>query len=215
MKKLLIIRPVIPNDDFTIRFSDPACGSVTAEALAQGWQVTELRGNAANRANVQNSIQNDNPDLIIHYDHGGNDKLVGQKNNTREAVLDSSGQNPNVGLLTHAMVSTVSCSSAFSFGYHAINACTLNEKAYLGYRWPICCVFDYVDYFTRAANEANYALLQGETFGRAKERGDQQYDQELAALGQINDLYVKLFVRPIMWWDKTVFTLLGGPQAKP
>ena len=208
-KKLLLIRPAIPNDEYTCKFSYPASSQIGPKALVEGWEVTDLGGEAANRANVERSISNIQPDLIIHYNHGGPLGLFGQLNNTKETVIDSA----NVGLLSRALVSTVSCSSAFLLGPLANAASTRLRRAYLGYSLPIWTDFRYVDYYTQAANAANFALLEGKTFLEAKNIGFQQYTSEIMKLLALND--PRAVVAAIgLWHDRNGLFLHGDGEAK-
>jgi hypothetical protein len=50
-KKLVIIRPNVPGDNYTAMFSFNAAEQVKTKAIAEGWTVTDLGGNNANRAN--------------------------------------------------------------------------------------------------------------------------------------------------------------------
>jgi len=170
-----------------------------------------LDGNDATRRNVEDEIRNLDPDLIIHYGHGGDDKLFGQ---FKEPVLECTVGRENVYLLSSAVVATVSCSSAKILGPEAVRISTRDKKAYLGYVLPMCCVFGYRDYFTRAANAAIYALIEGKDFQTAKDIGYQKYTDEIYDLLDLDDPYVFIFVVPIMLWDRYVLKVVGDDLAK-
>lgn len=218
-KKLLLIRPKIPNDTYTTIFSYPASSFITPKAIAAGWQVKELAGNAASRANVQASISQINPDFIIHYDHGGFRGLFGQSNNMSEVVLDAS----NVNLLTLAVISTVSCSSACEngFGVEAVAANGRSQKAYLGYSLPVYADEYpggqiYLDYFVKAANAANFALLEGKNFGDAHNIGLQEHDNQIGRLYALcwsNNDWRAGFNAIMLGYNKLGLTYLGDPLA--
>jgi len=187
-KILLLIRPRIPNDDYTNNFSFPASSPIARIARAQGWKVKELKENKANRVNVQNIISNTHPDFIIHYDHGGSAGLFGQSNNKSECILDDS----NVNILDSAVVSTVSCSSACAngFGEKAVRANGRSQKAYLGYSQPVFADTypggqSYLHYFANAANAANVALLEGKDFGYAYTIGLQEHENQIGKLNAL------------------------------
>lgn len=211
VKKLLLIRPVIFNDEFTVNFSYPASKSIGTKALADGWQLTELGGDAANRNFVEDSIRNGAPDLIIHYDHGGTYTLFGQMNNLRDnGVIDAN----NVNLLTSAVISTVSCCSATGLGPLAVAANGRENKAYLGYRVPMGCEYKFMDYFERAANAANYALLEGKTFQEAKDIGYKKYTEEIENLLALNDpTSTNLLAVIIMYIDRDHLIFVGNGSA--
>jgi hypothetical protein len=213
-KKLLLIRPMITNDDWTSKFSHPASADLKEKALAQGWEVTELECDDTNRINVENKIQNVDPDFIIHYDHGGHDKLFGQAY-PNEAILECTGAKSNVNLLSSAVVSTVSCSSALTLGPAAVAKNTRNKKAYLGYNVPIYCEYEYKEYFTRAATAANNALLEGKTFQEAKTKGYQQYTDEIIKLLALNDPTNTKYIAVLgMLIDRDHLTLVGDGSAQ-
>lgn len=198
-KKLLIIRPNTPGDDWTSKFTFDASREIASKARSKDWEVTELEGNDANRTRVEKCIKKEKPDLIIHYGHGWHDRLWGQRDDKKESVLSSEFYFGNVGLLTSSVVSTVSCFSACAWGFGECAVATnRSTKAYLGYDVPICCNFDYQEYFARAANAANIALLEGKTFQKAKEIGYEQYTAEYKKLLALDDPYVQLFVAPFM-----------------
>jgi hypothetical protein len=212
-KKLLLIRPKIQGDDFTTIFSFPA-SDLKRKAQRKGWHVTELKCNQVDRRIVQDTIIKEKPDFIIHYDHGGTFKLYGQEYTERDpsqgVILDSS----NIDCLDKAVVSTVSCSSALGLGPSAVAANNRNEKAYLGYAVPMGCEYEFVDYFTRAANAANYALLDGKTFQEAKDIGYRQYTNEINKLLALNDpTFINLLAAIIMLIDRDSLTLVGNGSA--
>jgi hypothetical protein len=208
-KKLLIIRPKTPGDDWTSKFTFDASCKIAHEAKQKGWQVTELERNDANRTMVENCIRKEKPDLIIHYGHGWHDRLWGQRNNEKEAVLSIVLFDENVGLLSSSVISTVSCLSAcwLGFGERAVEV-NRSAKVYLGYDIPICCNYDYQEYFARAANAANFALLEGKTFQEAKDIGYKQYTAEYNKLLALNDPYVQVFVAPFMLLNRDHLKLI-------
>ena len=177
--KMILIRPNVPNDAYTEQFSYDAAELVKNMAIAKNIGVTDLGGNDASREKVTTNISEKDPEFVCHYDHGGTYTLWGQEDNALEAAIDTN----NVDLLKGRVVSTVSCLSAGGLGPAAISACA---KAYLGYDELHWVHLWYIDEFTEAANEANYALLEGDTFGVAYKRGYNKYTekwQDLVALG--------------------------------
>jgi hypothetical protein len=209
--KLLLIRPKITDDDFTSRFSHPASDLVnTASDL--DWDVTELECDGTNRIDVENYIRTGDFDFIIHYDHGETDKLFGQNDNVKEPILD----NANVDSLSSTVVSTVSCCSAIDLGKAAVEANTAKKAAYLGYNLPFGCEYLYWQYFQRAANEANIALLEGKTFRQARARGYGQYTLEINNLLALPNLTnpLKFVAAALLWLDRESLTLVGDGSAR-
>lgn len=200
--KMIMIRPKLPNDLYTEQFSYDAAELVKNKAISENWTVIDLKMNDASREKVSYNINEENPDFVCHYDHGGTYTLWGQENNAMEAAIDTN----NVDLLKNRAVSTVSCLSAGGLGPSAISACA---KAYLGYDDLHWVHLWYTNRFTEAANEANFALLEGDNFGEAYERGYSKYTekwQELVALGAD-------YAAALMLHDRDHFVRLGSYYA--
>jgi hypothetical protein len=202
-KKLLIIRPNVPGDNYTAMFSYNAAGLVKNKAISEGWTVTDLQANNANRTNVEQTINNVKPDFIIHYDHGSSYTLYGQNSNSITAAIDSA----NVDLLSKRAVSTVSCESAIGLGPLAISSA--ETKAYLGYDDLHWVHLWYLDQFTEAANAANFALLEGKTYQQAYDIAIQKYNEKYVELAPVDATAAGLMLH-----DRDHLQLLGNPSAK-
>ena len=214
LKRLLIIRPKIPYDYWTMYTSEASKHFKDDAEKKYGWTVTELDSDEANRIEVEFRIQNEIPNLIIHYGHGWPDRLWGQRNNRKESVLSSAFGEENANLLSSASVSTVSCSSTLDLGKRAVEANTRNEKTYyLGYDFPIYCNYDYIPYFERAANAANDALIEGKTFQKARDIGYNKYTEEFNNLLALKDPYVDAFVAPFMILNRDHLKLLERARS--
>jgi len=201
-RKLLIIRPNCPGDNYTTLFSYPAATLVKNKAVAEGWTVTDLEGNNANRANVESTINTIKPDFIKHYDHGSNFTLYGQNANIITPVID----NANVNLLSGRAVSTVSCESAVGLGPLAIAS---TAKAYLGYDDLHWVHLWYIDKFMEASNAANNALLEGKTFQEAYDIAFAKYTEKYLELVPLD-----AGAAALMLHDRDHLTLLGNPAAR-
>jgi hypothetical protein len=201
-KKLLIIRPNVPGDNYTSMFSYQAAEQVKTKAIAEGWTVTDLQANNTNRANVEQTINSVNPDFIIHYDHGSSYALYGQNNNTITAVLDAA----NVSLFDGKAASTVSCESALGLGPLAIDS---NAKAYLGYDELHWVHLWYVNKFIEASNAANYALLEGKTYQQAYDLAIQKYNEKYNELAPVDASAAGLMLH-----DRDHLQVLGNASAK-
>jgi hypothetical protein len=202
-KKLVIIRPNVPGDNYTAAFSYNAAELVKTKAVAEGWTVTDLTANNTNKANVELTINNVKPDFIIHYDHGSSYTLYGQSSNTITPAINST----NVDLLSKRAVSTVSCESAIGLGPLAISSA--ETKAYLGYDELHWVHLWYLDKFTEAANAANYALLEGKTYQQAYDIAIQKYTEKYNELVPIDTSAAGLMLH-----DRDHLRLLGNPSAK-
>lgn len=201
-KKLLLIRPRKPGDDYTELGSYDWAGLVKQRALDLGWAVTDLAINDATRENVESKIEEIKPTLIMHYDHGGTFTLWGQESNTLEPVIDSA----NVGLLANRVVSTVSCNSASGLGPLAIAD---GATSYLGYDEPHGFVIGYQDRFGEASNAANYALLACKSIEDAYQAGIDAYDDLYDDLMSTGDFFAADWVLH----DRDCFVMLGSSDA--
>jgi len=202
-KNLLIIRPKFPNDGYTGGFSFQACELVKSKAIAEGWTVTDLQINDANRAKVTQVINNTPVDFVIHYDHGGDFVMCGQNNNLFENAID----NNNVNLLKGKAASTVSCDTAIGLGPLAV---TSGARGYLGYHDLHWVYFAWTGQFTEASNAANYALLEGKTFQEAFNIAYAVYTQKYQQILSGGDS----LAAAAMLHNRNCLTLLGDPNAK-
>ncbi|MCW4000908.1 MAG: hypothetical protein NWE93_11780 [Candidatus Bathyarchaeota archaeon] len=202
-KKLVIIRPNVPGDNYTAMFSYNAAGLVKAKAVSEGWTVTDLQANSASRANIEATINSVKPDFIIHYDHGSSYTLYGQNNNSITAAIDSA----NVDLLAQRAVSTVSCESAIGLGPLAVSSA--ETKAYLGYDELHWVHLWYLDKFMEASNAANYALLEGKTYQQAYDLAIQKYTEKYNELAAVDATAAGLMLH-----DRDHLQLLGNASAK-
>ncbi len=174
-KKLLLIRPILPGDTYTTMGSNVWAGDVKTKAIAEGWDVRDLNGDDATRANIEDALNTYKPGLVMHYDHGSNFTMYGQNSGALEAGLDES----NIALVSGRILSTVSCLSASGLGPDAI---TEGVTSYLGYTDLHTFWTDFPAEFGAAANAANFALLECKTLQEAFDRGWTAYDDLYADL---------------------------------
>lgn len=202
-RNALLIRPKLPNDNYTEKFSFPAAELVKNRANSEGWSITDLQANDANRVKITQTINSTPVDFVVHYDHGSDFTMWGQKNNAFDPAID----NANVNLLTHRAASTVSCDTAAGLGPLAIS---VGAHAYLGYDEPHWVSLKWLKEFTEAANAANYALLEGKTYQEAFDIGYAMYTQKYQQLVAAPDSVAA----SLMLYDRDHFRLLGDPNAK-
>jgi hypothetical protein len=164
-RKLLLIRPLRPNNDGDAYINEVADAFVS-EADKADWDVLDLKGNNATPSNIYNEIKNWKPDWVVYYGHSLNSNIPGQENNQLKTAISAS----NVSLLSNITASITACHTMTSVGIYAKNAGAIG---YLGYNcsftlpWGSLLAPD----STKATNEANIALLNGEKYVVAKEKG--------------------------------------------
>jgi hypothetical protein len=202
-KNLLIIRPKFPNDGYTGGFSFAAAELVKTKAIAEGWTVTNLQINDANRAKVTQIINTMPIDFVIHYDHGGDFVMCGQNNNAFENAIDSN----NATLLKGKVASTVSCDTAIGLGPLAVSS---GARAYLGYHNLHWVYFAWTSQFNEASNAANYALLEGKTYQEAFNIAYATYTQKYIQILNGGDTPAVA----AMLHNRDCLTMLGDPNAK-
>ncbi len=201
-KKLLIIRSNVPRDAYTTFFSF-LCGEKAKEkAVTEGWTVTDLQANNANRATVEQTIRDFKPDFIMHFDHGSQYTIYGQDKSLIVAVLDAQ----NSSLFEGRVVSTVSCESALGLGPLAVDSAA---KAYLGYDDLHWIHTWFIADFIEASNAANYALLEGKTLQEAYDAGIAKYNEKYDKL-----ITVDSTAAGFMLEDRDRLRIVGDASAK-
>ena len=58
-------------------FFGDAANDAKNKALSEGWTVFKYGGINATKANIEAAIQNENPDFVLHFDHGNSYQLFG------------------------------------------------------------------------------------------------------------------------------------------
>lgn len=171
-RKLLLIRPKLPGDGYTM-VTHKAAGLVKQKAKDAGWTVDNLEGNNATTENILKAIKK-KPDFVVYYGHSLNiHNIPGQKNNQLEVAISPG----NVGVLLGRTLSTVACYLAKVLGPAAIKA---KVVAFLGYKTvhTVFTVGKLLDDFIEGSNAANYALLEGKKYEEAYQIGWNAYDQK-------------------------------------
>jgi hypothetical protein len=208
-KRLLLIRPRYRRDRFTTSRSYEWAERVKAKAIAEGWEVEDLGGQRASRANTEQALSRiavERPRLVMHYDHGSEYTLYGHPRSGRPdaierwvPVIDET----NIALCAGTLVSAVACSSAAGLGPLAVAE---GATGYLGYSEPLVGAWldSNIERFGEAANAANYALLEGksplEAFVIGRRAWDALRSQLIAAAGPSTGPF------DIEWWDIGVAT---------
>jgi hypothetical protein len=201
-KRLLLIRPRVPGDNYTNLGSYVWAEDVKTKALAEGWEVKDLGINDATREKIEDALTNWNPALVIHYDHGSSYTMWGQEANALEPGIDTG----NVAMASGHVVSTVSCLTAGGLGPDAI---TKGIVAYIGYTDLHTFWTNFPTEFGAAANAANFALLECKTVQEAFDLSWAAYDDlynDLMASGHALEASAALH-------DRDCLALLGTTTA--
>ncbi len=202
-KKLLLIRPRITGDAYTEIGSYNWAGEVKQKAVDEGWDVLDLSINNATREKIEEALNDFNPTMIIHYDHGSSFTLWGQESNASEPGIDEL----NVDEAAGTVISTVSCQSASGLGPAAISE---GVKSYIGYTENHAFVMGRDAEFGTASNAANFALLEGKTTQEAFDIGWAAYDALVDNLLAMDDDFSAAWAMH----DRDCLALLGDVNAK-
>lgn len=170
-RKLLLIRPLRLDRPEEVGLNKVA-DALVKKAKDAHWDVTDLKGNSATPNNIQNNIKNWKPDFVVYYGHSSNSNIPGQENDQLKTAISAS----NVSLLSNITASITACHTMISVGDPAIKAGAIG---YLGYNVSFLGLFGqlYDHDFTEAANAANIALLNGEKYSEAKDKGFNRWKQ--------------------------------------
>jgi len=182
-RKLLLIRPLRPNHDDEATMNNIA-DALVVKAKDAGWEVNDLKGNAATKTDIVNTINNWNPDFVVYYGHSYNSYIPGQQNNQLQLAITPS----NVSLLSNRTASITACHTVATIGVPAIQA---GAVGYLGYTAPFTLAWGpsiYQD-MEDATNTANVALLNGEKYTEAKKKGHDKWYSVYKKWDQLQKTY--------------------------
>ena len=209
--KLLFIRS--KHDHFT-RKSFEAAQKIIDNLNNPNISYLDLKERDAIKRKVEDALNNNPIDLVIHYGHGAKDALLGHRS---ERLIDLTNVNQllkDKGVKT----STVSCESASQLGPATINSAETN--AYLGYKDPIAFPdrkSPFIDLFYEAYNQPNLELLIGKTFQEAYNQGKTTFSDKYQEIYNNNDPNidprVKAFALMYMKWAFDALELCGNGNA--
>ena len=176
-RKLLLIRPLRLTDQgevFMNKIADEVKKGKKG-ALKGNWDIIDdLKGNQATKKNILDAIKNKKPDFIMYFGHSYNTYIPGQENNMLVETITPQ----NVQVLSGKAVIANACYTAKSVGHHAISAQT---RAYIGFT-NVLTILHYSnevgDDCKEALSVANLALLNGDTFETAWQKGWNTWDQK-------------------------------------
>jgi hypothetical protein len=164
-RRLLLIRPLRPGHDEEVAINKVA-DALVVKAKEADWEVKDLKGNSATPNNIVNTINNWKPDFLVYYGHSLGSNIPGQENNQLKIAISAN----NVSLLSNKTASISACHTMNTVGTPAVKAGVIG---YLGYKVSFTGVWGPLLYndFEEATNAANIALLNGEKYTEAKDKG--------------------------------------------
>jgi hypothetical protein len=166
----LVIRPKFDEvTEYSYRWGDDP-----VNLLKQAnYGVVDLRGRPVTKAEVKQAIERDDPEIVVHYDHGEEDGWLGSPT---ERVMTSA----DAQLLSGRVVYTMNCLSAKKLG---VEAWKNKAKVYVGYIDVFAFTTDEEDLFRGAAvHGLELFLREGVSdWKQIKERMVQKYDEMIKA----------------------------------
>lgn len=134
-------------------------------AKQAGYQTIDLKQEEATHDNVETILKSLNPKLVVHYGHGREDALLGQKD---EPLIDLA----NAKLLAGRITYTVSCDTAKKLGKEVAK---YEKSSFIGFEEKFLIPPSFVPLhnllpFKEAVNSFVKALLEGKGIKEAYER---------------------------------------------
>jgi len=141
---------VAPSFDEATGFSYEWSREVLEDAVANGLDIKDLSKKYATKENLYSGLQEHNPILFYHYDHGNEDRIYAQDGTI---LIDLENAVWLKGRLTYCM----NCLSASKLGDKVIE---LGGVAYIGYirEFGFLTIEPYVDSFEDSANSGAKVL---------------------------------------------------------
>ena len=178
--------------------------------------LTDLEGDAATRANLENSLVKDNPRLVFLNGQGDKQSVTGHKD---EDILDLDNAHLSKGKIIYALA----CNSLEELGKISVQK---GAKAYIGYKAKFMMVIDPSRTsspnkdrnalpFKKACTTLINSLVLGENAGTAIGRAKEEYRQLIRSLGTSeDDPYGDLpLVRFALAWDLEFLDMRGDEGA--
>lgn len=200
-KRLLLVRPKVPGDGYT-KLVYSWAEEIKQKASDEGWQVKDLAENEASRKRIEQEMNDFNPSLVIHYGHGYYFSLWGQVDDKNKRIIDET----NIGQAAGMIISTVSCSSAAGLSWEAIGE---GVKSYIGYSELYGIDSNRSTDFCKAANAANFSLLEGKTTKDAFDDAWLAYDELITEMIEKKDDWAAIWAIH----NRNSIKLLGDPDA--
>jgi len=143
--------------------------------------VVELKEKEAVREKFEETIRKNDFDIIIFYDHGEADRLIG---NDRRPVVDKK----NIHLLKNKVLYTMACLSARELGKEHFK----NNGIFWGYDEEFVFTEEEEELFERCANAGIKYVLQGYTWEEAYKKTIEEFNK---AMKEARLLWTKIWLQ--------------------
>ena len=213
VKKCLITRP---KHDLVTAYLYYFSESISTAKSLTGIHVSFLEGPEANRANFEDCISKEHPNLVFLNGHGNKKEVAGHQN---EIILDEKNIDITIGKIIYAL----SCDSLEDLGQLAVEK---GAKAYIGYKARFMFVTDPSREatpskdknalpFKRACTALMTSLLCGRTVKEAIDETKKEYEHSIKSFGTSeDDPYGPVpLIRFSLAWNLEFLDMCGDPES--
>ncbi len=185
----------------------------------RGIAVSQLKRPRLRRENLQSSILQQKPQLLLFNAHGDEKTIYGDKTNQETEYLIKEGQNHQLleGKLTYARA----CSAAASLG----KACTNKSGCFIGYNQPFSFWIDtsrtttplkdkIAQLFLQPSNDLAISLLRGKTVGEAVNNFNIASKKNIIQLLGKKDEPGAMALAMLLWNNMTIQEVLGNEEMR-
>lgn len=208
-KVVLVTRP---NDDPILNFLFFWTEEVIKMAQNKQYILLDLKGDKANRTNLESYINKNNPSLILFNGHGTKNSIRGYNNETIIELF------VNDNFLTNRIIYARSCESAGGLGIKC------KAKAFIGYEWNFVFYYDQENVshpikdklakrFLGPSNLIGTTLLKGKTAKEANDRSKNLMLKNYFEMVSSEGSYEEQSVSSFLWGNIAGQRLYGNPEA--
>lgn len=186
MSRIILVSNASTPDDAPTEYLDSWFGMIIELVKKQkDTKLFELKKERANRKELTELIEKENPQLVIFNGHGNDELITGFK---QEILVRC---NDNESILAGKIVHSMACESAKKLGPKCI---TIGTRSFIGYKEKFNLVHlnkksepeqlsdPIARFFIEPAYEAVIALVEGKTTGDAYMKSQNAYRENLTVL---------------------------------
>jgi hypothetical protein len=205
MKRSLVA--TCPDFDRMTRYLSTWAGEILKYCEAHGNATFVLRGEKANRHNLESSVRKHRPDILFLNGHGDDSRVAGHNN---DIILDKD----NIKIAAGTNIYALSCNSAARLGPLAMKN---SAKGYIGYTKEFImlsnaaktahgAIDDKARLFLEPSNAIVQSLVKGSTADGATEKGRRAFLDSIqkAVNSDVQSDDDKLV--PYLFWDMKCLT---------